>query len=88
LPEGDRRVALLDARLDNPQPNFITIADKYQGAKLNSPNDAVINSQGDIFFTDPPYGLPPEAEKELPFHGVYKVSDGQISFITDSVTFL
>src|SRR5687768_7662663 len=46
---GDRRVSIMDAPLDNPQPKFISIADNYQGKKLNSPNDAVFNSKGDLF---------------------------------------
>ncbi len=36
----------------------MTLADKYQGKRLNSPNDAALKSNGDIYFTDPPYGLP------------------------------
>jgi len=52
---GDRRMAVMDADLKMPAPNFITLADNYQGKKLNSPNDAVFRSNGDLFFTDPPY---------------------------------
>jgi gluconolactonase len=86
---GDRRMALMDAPLDQPQPKFRTLADNYQGKKFNSPNDAVFRSNGDLFFTDPPYGLPERAEdpsKELPFQGVYKVSGGNTTLITDSLT--
>ena len=54
---GDRRVAMMDAPLDAPKPNFIVMAADYQGKKFNSPNDCVARSNGDIFFTDPPYGL-------------------------------
>jgi gluconolactonase len=86
---GDRRVSIMDAPLDNPQPKFISIADNYQGKKLNSPNDAVFNSKGDLFFTDPPYGLPKQADdptKETPFYGVYKVTNGKVTLITDSIS--
>jgi gluconolactonase len=72
-------------RLQNSYP----LADNYQGKKLNSPNDGVFNSKGDLFFTDPPYGLPKQAEdstKEIPFQGVYRVSNHQIVLLTDSVT--
>lgn len=86
---GDRRVAVMDAPLMAPEPKFVTIIDKYEGKKFNSPNDAVFNSKGDLFLTDPPYGLPHKAEdptREISFHGVYKVSNGQVKLITDSLT--
>lgn len=61
---------------------IVTIADKYNGKKLNSPNDVVVKSDGSIYFTDPPYGLTAEfgnlGEQELPFQGVYRLSaDGK-----------
>lgn len=83
---GDRRMAVMDADLKTPAPNFITLADNYQGKKLNSPNDAVFRSNGDLFFTDPPYGLANDSLKEIPFQGVYKVSNGQVVLLTDSIT--
>jgi gluconolactonase len=60
----------------------VTIADKYNGKKLNSPNDVVVKFDGSIYFTDPPYGLSAEfgnpGEQELPFQGVYRLSaDGK-----------
>ena len=60
----------------------VAIADKYNGKKLNSPNDVVVKSDGSIYFTDPPYGLTAEfgnlGEQELPFQGVYRLSaDGK-----------
>jgi gluconolactonase len=86
---GDRKVAVMDAPLDAPAAKFLPLADNYQGKKLNSPNDGTFNSKGDLFFTDPPYGLPKQAEdstKEIPFQGVYRVSNSQIVLLTDSVT--
>ncbi len=86
---GDRRVVMMDASIDSPQPKFITLVDNYQGKKLNSPNDAVFRSNGDLFFTDPPYGLPKQendSSRETSFQGVYKVSNGVASLITDSLT--
>ena len=86
---GDRRVVLMDAPLNAPEPKFITLADNYQGKKLNSPNDAVFRSNGDLFLTDPPYGLPKQendSSREIPFQGVFKVSNGVVSLITDSLT--
>lgn len=83
---GDRRMALMDAELKAPAAKFISLADNYQGKKLNSPNDAVFRSNGDLFFTDPPYGLANDSLKEIPFQGVYKVTNGQVSLLTDSIT--
>jgi gluconolactonase len=87
---GNRQMAWMDADLANPKPSFKTIADNYQGKKLNSPNDAVYRSNGDLFFTDPPYGLlknVDDSSKEIPFQGVYRVSaSGEIKLLTDSLT--
>jgi gluconolactonase len=87
---GDRRVAYLDASFDEPRPVFITLADRFQGKRFNSPNDAVVRKNGDVFFTDPPYGLPNQendSTKEIPFQGVYKVStSGAVTLLVDSIT--
>ncbi|HEX6222787.1 MAG TPA: SMP-30/gluconolactonase/LRE family protein [Chryseolinea sp.] len=86
---GDRRVAVMDAPLTQPEPKFISLVDNYEGKKLNSPNDAVFNSKGELFVTDPPYGLPKKADdptKETPFHGVYWAKDGVLKIITDTIT--
>ena len=87
---GDRKMALMNADLSNPKAEYATLADKYNGKKFNSPNDAVYNSNGDLFFTDPPYGLPKQMEdptKETPFQGVYKVSkDGSVTLMIDTLT--
>jgi gluconolactonase len=87
---GDRRMAYMDSPLTAPQPKYVSIADNWQGKKFNSPNDAVYRSNGDLFFTDPPYGLEKRMEdplKEIPFQGVYKASpDGQVTLLTDSLT--
>ncbi|MGC3948574.1 MAG: SMP-30/gluconolactonase/LRE family protein [Chryseolinea sp.] len=85
---GDRRVSLMNASLASPSADYTPLADNYQGKKLNSPNDAVFNSSGTLFFTDPPYGLPDDngATKEIPFQGVFKASNGVVTLISDSVT--
>jgi gluconolactonase len=87
---GDRRMARMNAPVDNPLPKFTTIAGAWQGKRLNSPNDAVYNSKGELFFTDPPYGLEfnmSDPKKELPFQGVYRVkTSGELELITDTIT--
>ena len=67
MQHGDRRVARRDGDA------FTTLADNYMGKKFNSPNDGVYHSNGDLYFTDPPYGLAKDAVKELDFHGVYRL---------------
>jgi gluconolactonase len=82
---GDRRMARMDATLDKPAARFITLANNYQGKKLNSPNDAVYHSSGDLYFTDPPYGLVKNVEdplKELDFQGVFRMKkDGELELL-------
>ncbi len=87
---GNRQMAKMDAPLDKPVPAYISIANLYDGHKFNSPNDAVYNSAGELFFTDPPYGLEKnmdDPKKEIPFQGVYKVkTNGDVVLVTDSIT--
>jgi gluconolactonase len=87
---GDRRVARMDAPLSAPAPRFATLADRYDGKRLNSPNDAAFHSSGALYFTDPPYGLEGNVNdpaKELPFQGVYRLgADGKLTLLDDKVT--
>jgi gluconolactonase len=87
---GDRRIAIMNAPLERPEPVFTTLANQYNGKKFNSPNDLAIKSNGDIYFTDPPYGLEKGIEdpaKELPYQGVYKISkEGTVTLLIDSLT--
>jgi len=83
---GDRRLATLDAPLNAPQATFATLANTYDGKKFNSPNDVAIRKNGDYFFTDPPYGLPKNMSQETPFQGVYKLSNGTVTLLVDSIT--
>src|SRR6516162_1873737 len=67
------------------------LADSYMGKRLNSPNDLVFKSNGDLYFTDPPYGLGPktwdEPTRELDFCGIYRISkDGQLTLLTKELT--
>lgn len=87
---GDRRIARMNSSLDNPIANFSTVASTYEGKRFSSPNDAVFKSNGDLFFTDPPYGLGQQnddPEKEQLQNGVYRVSStGIVSLLVDSLT--
>lgn len=88
--DGDRQVAWMDADLASPKPVFKLIANNYKGKKFSSPNDLAYNSEGELFFTDPPYGLEKGMEdplKEIAFQGVYKVKkNGEVILLTDSIT--
>lgn len=83
---GDRRVARLEK-----DGRKTTLADRFEGKWLNSPNDVVFKSNGDLYFTDPPYGLPKlnnDPAKELPFNGVYRLAkNGALMLLTKEMTF-
>ncbi|MBX2863640.1 MAG: SMP-30/gluconolactonase/LRE family protein [Leptolyngbyaceae cyanobacterium MAG.088] len=68
-----------------------TLVDAYNGKRLNSPNDAVFHSNGDLYFTDPPYGFPgyvDDPRRELDFAGVYRLSTtGELTLLTKEMTF-
>jgi gluconolactonase len=80
---GNRRVVRLERNGE-----VTVLADRYQGKRLNSPNDLVYKSDGSLYFTDPPFGLPRFADdprKELPFSGVYRVSEGEVRLVADDL---
>jgi gluconolactonase len=73
---GNRRVVRLEKN------GVLTVlADRYQGKRLNSPNDLAYRSDGTLYFTDPPFGLPKffdDPAKELPYSGVFSWRDGEL----------
>jgi gluconolactonase len=87
---GNRQVVRLNAPLDSPKPAFTVLAANYQGKKFNSPNDLIVDSKDNIYFTDPIYGLPKhenDPTRELKFEGVYKIApDGKLSLLIDSIS--
>ena len=87
---GNRQMAKMDAPLDKPAAKYISLATKYNGKRFSSPNDAVYNSAGELFFTDPPYGLVKQAKdssKETSWNGVYKIKkDGSVILLIDSIS--
>ena len=87
---GNRQMARMNGAINNPLPEYVTLADSYKGKKFNSPNDAVYNGKGELFFTDPPYGLEKGMDdpgKEIAFQGVYKVgTNGEVELMVDSLT--
>ncbi len=80
---GVRRVLRVE-----PHGDTTVLADAYEGRRLNSPNDVVYRSDGTLFFTDPPFGLPggfDDPGRELPFSGVFCVRDGRVALVTDEL---
>ena len=81
---GDRRIARLEGN-----GKMTTLVDRFEGKRINSPNDLVFKSNGDLYFTDPPFGLPKsfdDPRKETPFQGVYKYSkDGKLTLLTKNI---
>jgi gluconolactonase len=78
---GDRRISRLE-----PDGGKRTLADNYQGKRFNSPNDGVFRSNGDLYFTDPAFGLPKQfndTRRDLDFCGVYLLTtDGKVTLLT------
>jgi gluconolactonase len=82
---GDRRVARLEK-----DGKKTTLADKFEGKRFNSPNDLAVHSNGDIYFTDPPYGLEKgmtDPAKEIPFQGVYRIAkSGEVTLLSKAIS--
>ncbi|QDT65511.1 SMP-30/gluconolactonase/LRE family protein [Calycomorphotria hydatis] len=82
---GDRRVSLLTVG-----GGKMTLADEYNGKRFNSPNDVAVKSNGDVYFTDPPYGLSGGVDgkfAELGYCGVYRISkDRSVTLLTKEFT--
>lgn len=82
---GERRVA----RYENG--TFTSLADRWEGKRFNSPNDLVMRKNGEIYFTDPSYGLEGINQsplKEIPFNGVFRIgTDGKVTLLTKDLTF-
>ena len=87
---GDRRIAEMQAPLNQPKPEFKTLADKFDGKRFSSPNDVFADSKGNYYFTDPPYGLEKQEKdstKETKVEGVYRIlADGKVELLVDSLT--
>ena len=89
---GDRRLSKIK-NAPTTNPIFTTIVDNFEGDRFNSPNDVVVSSNGDIFFTDPTYGFMflsdftfDESVKELDFSGVYKYnSESGIELVSNEL---
>jgi gluconolactonase len=80
---GNRRIVRISRDGD-----VSTVVDRYEGKRLNSPNDLVFHPDGSLYFTDPPYGLPrqdEDASKELAWNGVYRLAEGKLQLIIEDL---
>ena len=81
---GNRRISRIEKN------GMVTVlADNFEGRRLNSPNDLVYKSDGSLYFTDPPFGLPKvfdDARKELPYSGIYRWSDGKVQLLAKELS--
>lgn len=86
---GNRQVVRMNAPLDSPKPTFTILSAGYKGKKFNSPNDLITDHKGNIYFTDPIYGLPKhenDPTRELTFEGVYRITPaGETILLIDSI---
>lgn len=81
--QGNRRIIRVE-----PHGNVTVLADRYQGLRLNSPHDLVYRSDGLLYFTDPPFGLPgrfDDPDRDLDFSGVFMAENGAVTLIDDSL---
>jgi len=81
---GNHRVS----RLEN-NGSLTVLADKFEGKRLNSPNDLVYRSDGTLFFTDPPFGLPKffdDPRKELPYSGVFSIYKSRLQLASTDLS--
>jgi gluconolactonase len=77
---GNRRVLRVE-----PHGDTTVLADAFGGRRLNSPNDLVYRSDGTLYFTDPPFGLPEPGAQELQFAGVFRLADGELTLVDDGL---
>ena len=81
---GDRQIVRREG-----DGGITVLAERYRGQRLNSPNDLVFRSNGELYFTDPPFGLPrsyDDPARELPHQGIYRLAlDGSLTLLTDGL---
>jgi gluconolactonase len=80
--QGNREIARREK-----DGRITVLVQRYQGKRLNSPNDLVYHSSGDLYFTDPPFGLAKRSAKELPHQGVYRLDrTGELTLVIDDLS--
>lgn len=91
MQHGERRVGIMKSELNMPTSSYTTLVSHYNSKRLNSPNDGIYDLSGNLYFTDPPYGLENgmlDAKKELDFQGVYcLLKSGELLLLDDQLSF-
>lgn len=93
MQHGDRRVSQYGKDIRTGRRSFVPIASQFEGKRFNSPNDGTYDTAGNLYFTDPPYGLLKQNDdpaKELDFNGVYRVTNRfplVVTLVTKEMTF-
>ena len=80
---GNRRVVSI-----GPDTKVTVLVDRFEGKRLNSPNDVVYAPDGSFYFTDPPYGLPKrndDPEKDLKFNGIFRFYKGKLQALIQDI---
>lgn len=87
---GDRRMARMNRPTGLPEADYTSLAEQWEGKRFNSPNDAVFSKGGDLFFTDPAYGMEgkfDDPKREINFTGVFRLKpDGKVSLVSDALS--
>lgn len=84
---GNHAIAVMNAPIAQPQPNYTTLVNSYNDKRFNSPNDITQDQQENYYFTDPGYGLAKKEDQELPFSGVYKIDNtNKTTLLIDSIS--
>jgi gluconolactonase len=81
---GNRRIVRVGKDM-----KITPVVERFEGKRFNSPNDLVYKSDGSLYFTDPPYGLPKQDDdpaKELKFNGVFRLANGTLSLLIQDLT--
>lgn len=87
--QGNRVLSRMRVAMTAPAPEYERLVERYQGKRINSPNDLVVHADGDIYFTDPPYGLAGfenSPDRELAFSGVFRLTPrGELTLLERSI---
>lgn len=92
MQHGERRVGIMKNDLSNPNEDYISLVDNFKGLRFNSPNDGCFDKAGNLYFTDPPYGLPTSSiddpSKEIEFQGIYcLLTSGELLLLDHKVKY-
>jgi gluconolactonase len=68
-----------------PDGSRMVLASKFEGKRLNSPNDLIVHSNGSIYFSDPTWGLSDPSQSEIGFTGIYRITNGTVTLLNKTL---